>query len=155
MPEFDLDGFYDGIDTVDDGMHQRSEYDEGFQPFDPDTSDMDKFLKAYISAALWSSTDKSTPEGGDFLDENYGPADLAPATLEQMTADCNQFRAENAHDIEGQEKRAGHDFWLTKNHHGAGFWDGDWPEAGDRLTEACKKYPEVSLYIGDDGLIHS
>jgi len=115
---------------------------------------MDEFLQAYIVAALWSSTDESTPEGGDFLDENYGLADLAPETLEQMKADCARFRAENAHDIEGGEEQAGHDFWLTRCGHGAGFFDGDWPEAGDRLTDACKKYPEVNLYVGDDGLIY-
>ena len=115
---------------------------------------MDKFLAAYIAAALWSTTDESTPEGGDFLDENYGPEDLAPQTIAAMEADCARFRAENAHDIEGQEAQAGHDFWLTRNHHGAGFWDGDWPDAGDRLTEACQKYGEVNLYVGDDGLIY-
>lgn len=115
---------------------------------------MDKFLQAYIVAALWSSTDESTPEGGDFLDENYGPDDLARETLERMKRDCLQFWAENALDIDGREAKAGHDFWLTRNHHGAGFWDGDWPEAGDHLTEACKGYPDVNLYVGDDGLIY-
>lgn len=115
----------------------------------------DNFLQAYIVAALWSSTDGSTPEGGDFLDENYGPDDLAPETLEKMKADCDVFQTENATDIEGCEEQAGHDFWLTRCRHGAGFWDGDWPEAGDRLTAACHKFGEVNLYVGDDGLIYS
>ena len=35
------------------------------------------------------------------------------------------------------------------------FFDGGWPETGDRLTAACKKYPEFKLYVGDDGLIYS
>jgi hypothetical protein len=49
----------------------------------------------------------------------------------------------------------GHDFWLTRNGHGAGFWDGDWPkEAGDRLTKACEEFGEFDLYIGDDGMIY-
>ena len=26
--------------------------------------------------------------------------------------------------------RAGTDFWLTRNGHGAGFWDGDWDYSG-------------------------
>jgi hypothetical protein len=114
----------------------------------------DNFLQAYIVAALWSSMDESTPEGGDFLDANYGIEDLAPETLETMKADCEQFQAQNALDIEGCEEQAGHDFWLTRNHHGCGFWDGDWLEAGERLTEACREYPEVTLYVGDDGLIY-
>lgn len=116
---------------------------------------IDKFLQAYIVAALWSSTDEATPEGGEFLDANYGPDDLAPETLDKMKVDCERFQAENVRDIAGNDEQAGHDFWLTRNFHGSGYWDGDWPEAGDRLTEACKAYPEVTLYVGDDGLIHS
>jgi len=114
----------------------------------------DKFLAAYITAALWSSNDESTPQGGEPLDTNYGSEDLAPETLAKMKADCEQFIAENASDIEGREEQAGHDFWLTRNHHGAGFWDGGWPEAGERLTEACRSFSEVNLYVGDDGLIY-
>jgi hypothetical protein len=49
---------------------------------------------------------------------------------------------------------AGHDFWLTRVGHGAGFWDGDWPKNGDALTEICKKYKEIDLYVGDDGKIY-
>ena len=116
---------------------------------------MTKFLAAYIVAALWSSTDESEPGGGDFLDENYRTQDLAPMTLERMKADCERFQAENAQDIGSDLEQAGHDFWLTRNHHGCGFWDGDWPRAGDRLTQACERYPEVTLYVGDDGLIYS
>lgn len=118
-------------------------------------TNIDPFLQAYIVAALWSSTDEATPEGGEFLDANYGFDDLAPETLDKMKADCERFQAENAKDIKGNEEQAGHDLWLTRQHAGCGFWDGDWPEAGDRLTAGCKAYPEVTLYVGDDGLIYS
>ena len=36
MPDFDFDGFFDNLDTLDDGMDHGSEYAEGFQLFDPD-----------------------------------------------------------------------------------------------------------------------
>lgn len=49
---------------------------------------------------------------------------------------------------------AGHDFWLTRNGHGCGFWDRDLGEIGDKLTEAAKKFGEVNLYVGDDGFVH-
>ena len=42
---------------------------------------------------------------------------------------------------------------LTRNDHGAGFWDGDY-EHGDRLTELSRKFKEVTAYVGDDGKIH-
>jgi hypothetical protein len=116
--------------------------------------DTDTFLLAYITAALWSSNDESTSDGGEPLDRNYGPDDLASETLEKMKVDCDRFIAENAKNIAGDEEQAGHDFWLTRCGHGSGFWDGDWPDAGERLTAACKSYPEVTLYVGDDGLIY-
>lgn len=53
----------------------------------------------------------------------------------------------------------GHDFYLTRNRHGAGFWDrysGDSPEAraGDRLTSAAHVYGESELYPGEDRKLH-
>ncbi len=115
----------------------------------------DKFLQAYIVAALWSSTDESTPEGGDPLDKNYGPDDLAPETLERMKADCEQVSGrERPATLKAMRSRPVTISGSLAIEHGCGFWDGDWPETGDRLTEACRKYPEVTLYVGDDGLIY-
>ena len=52
-------------------------------------------------------------------------------------------------------RQAGHDFWLTRNGHGCGFWDGDWPELiGEKLTEASKDFGSFDLYIGVGGRIH-
>ena len=39
---------------------------------------------------------------------------------------------------------AGSDFHLTRNGHGAGFWDGDW-ENGNKLTELSKPYGTAEL----------
>ena len=124
---------------------------------------LDEFTLAYIECALWSTNDESDESGGDPLDENYGPKDIASVTLDTMIADCKRFQKENADDIaagpDGHNYsatgRAGHDFWLTRNSHGAGFWDGDWPEeVGERLTEASKAFGEINLYVGDDDLIY-
>ena len=113
---------------------------------------MTKFLTAYVVAALWSSTDGDKP-----LDATKNISDISPELLASMTADCKKFQTENAKDLEGlDEEQAGHDFWLTANHHGAGFWDGDYEEAlGERLTNAAHKFPEMELYIGDDGKIYA
>lgn len=51
--------------------------------------------------------------------------------------------------------RAGHDFWLTRCGHGAGFWDRGLGDIGCKLTEAASVYGSVDLYIGDDGLIYA
>lgn len=114
---------------------------------------LDKFTRAYIEAALWA-TNESTPSGVVPLDEIYDIEDIDAETLKDMVADCVRFQRENENDISHNLRLAGHDFWLTRNGHGSGFWDGDWGEAGDRLTEASKKYGEVNLYVGDDGKIY-
>jgi hypothetical protein len=119
---------------------------------------LDDFTLSYIEAALWSSYDESKP-----LDANYSIEDIAPETLDRMIEDCQHFQRENAADLARYapshwtaDEMGGHDFFLTRNHHGAGFWDGDWPEAiGKRLTEASHAYGEFDLYVGDDGLIYS
>ena len=114
---------------------------------------LDEFTLAYVEAALWSSCDES----GTPLDKNYGILECAPATLERMQADCLVFERANAADMEVRNaESAGHDFWLTRNRHGAGYWDGDWPkEVGERLTKAAHAFREIDLYIGDDGLIYA
>ena len=112
---------------------------------------MNEFLTAYIEAALWSSTDDQDVP----LDSNYSIEDLAPETFQKMDEDCARFINENWEDIGLDFTKAGHDFWLTRNGHGCGFWDGDWPEdAGERLTKASKRLGEVDLYVGDDGKIY-
>jgi hypothetical protein len=117
---------------------------------------LDEFTRAYIETALWSSHDESDESGGEPMDANYSVDDLAPEALATMIADCADFQASFGEFIADDLSRAGHDFWLTRSGHGAGFWDGDWPDdAGQRLTDAAHGFGECSLYIGDDGLIYT
>jgi hypothetical protein len=118
---------------------------------------LDTFTRAYIECALWSSTDDS----GEPLDSGRDADDLAPATLADMEEDCRQFQEANAellaqaYERDGYDTaRAGHDFWLTRNHHGAGFWDRGLGDIGTRLTELAHAWGSVDLYVGDDELIH-
>jgi hypothetical protein len=116
---------------------------------------LDEFTHAYVVCALWSTNDESDQSGGEPLDENYGVEDIDPETLARMVADCKQFQAEHRGEICSNLARAGHDFWLTRNGHGAGFWDGDWPEPqGERLTKASETFGKMWLYVGDDNKIY-
>lgn len=118
---------------------------------------MNTFLQAYIEAALWSSHDEGASDGGEPLDQNYDSGDLAEETLEKMMADCKRFQEENRELLEASglsDEQAGHDFWLTRCGHGAGFWDRDLDEIGEKLTKACDAFGNVDLYVGDDGKIY-
>lgn len=125
---------------------------------------LDEFTMAYLEAALWSTNDESDDNGGEPMDKNYDFDDIAPEALEKVKADCAKFQADNADWINRKhclnysttpEARAGHDFWLTRNGHGAGFWDGDWSKESEAvLTVASKKFGEVNPYVGDDGKLY-
>ena len=50
--------------------------------------------------------------------------------------------------------QAGHDFWLTRNGHVAGFWDGDWSENyAEMFTKGSEGYGTVDVF-NDDGKIN-
>jgi hypothetical protein len=120
------------------------------------SDDKKRFLDAYIECALWAETDNSDDSGGRPLDENYDESDLSEETLASFKRDCEAFQEANENDLEPLDPaQAGHDFWLTRNGHGAGFWDRGLGERGERLTKASKVYGSVDLVIGDDGKIHS
>ena len=115
---------------------------------------MTRFTESYIKTALWSSTD----DDGKPLDSL--DVELADETIAKFEADCVKFEAESdaifgAHGLHANDYHVAHDFWLTRNRHGAGFWDGDYPEPlGKLLTELAHSYGECYLYIGDDGKLY-
>lgn len=123
------------------------------------------FERAYCECALWSSNDNSTPQGGEPLDKNHSIEDIDAYTIRQMILDCQKFTSQYSAEIASGCARsrgaddcqcAGHDFWLTRCGHGAGFWDGDWPEPQAAiLTAASKAFGNVDLYVGDDCKIHA
>lgn len=107
------------------------------------------FTNGYVEAALWSSTD----DNGEPLDKSP-ELELSDESLEIMKADAKAFY--DAYNLKwDDDAQAGHDFWLTRNRHGAGFWDGDYPEPqAKELTDAAHGFGEAELYVGDDGMIY-
>lgn len=120
-----------------------------------------EFEQGYIECALWSSMDDSNDQGGEPLDQNYSITDIEPDTLDGMIKDCNEFIKANSKEIEtaldegADYSQLGHDFWLTRNRHGAGFWDRDYADELTReaLSEAARKCGEVDLFINDNNQV--
>jgi len=93
------------------------------------------------------------------MDENYTVDDLSEEARSHARTDCTSFILNNWEDLVSSglsAEYAGHDFWLTRCRHGAGFgfWNRGLGEVGDRLTEAAHGFGEVNLYVGDDGTIY-
>lgn len=111
-----------------------------------------EFVDAYLEAALWTSTD----EEGEALDQDFSIHDFSQEAVNDAVKDSNDFIMGNQADLEavGNESQHGHDFWLTRNGHGAGFWDRGYGEVGKRLSDAARVYGSAGVYAGDDGKLH-
>ena len=115
---------------------------------------LDTFTRAYKVAMLWAETDNQDEP----LDKGRDLSDIHPDTHEAMEKDCASFLAEQWEDLKDLDpEQCGHDFWLTRQGHGAGFWSRGNGEAGERLSAACglhTNYPEQYPYVGGDGYVH-
>lgn len=113
---------------------------------------LDDFTSAYVFCLLWVEHDGD----GEPLDAKYSVEDFAPEAMEKIKEDCNDFQWANKNDLDewGDMADAGHNFCLTRNGHGTGFWDRGRGELGDRLSQACKPYGEMNAYVGDDELLY-
>lgn len=117
---------------------------------------MDAFTQAYISAMFF------TEEGWNLGEA--GISEISTALMTKIEQDCLTFQSQAEGLIIGENchykgcltaEYAGHDFWLTRNGHGCGFWDGDWEEpAATKLTELAKQFGAMEVYLGDDGKIY-
>ena len=101
------------------------------------------FLNAYFEAIAFTE---------DVDIEKFTKADL-----EWLVRDAEAFldlpKVEDAlFGLDYTREQLGHDLWLTRNRHGAGFWDGDWPEpAAMILTDAAHTVREIEIYTNDRG----
>jgi hypothetical protein len=122
--------------------------------------ELDVFTRQYLESALAYST-YIDDEGCDRdFDEEYGIEDFAVEALLSAKRECEEFQAthkdllEKAYEHPGYSAgSAGHDFWLTRNGAGVGFWDRGLGDIGEKLSEACQHH-EQYLYVGDDGKVH-
>ncbi len=113
-------------------------------------TDLERFTAACIEALYFTDT-------GDDDGQPTSDAELSDETRADLEADCRSFWRRFGPYVEAADMsadQAGHDFWLTRNGHGAGFWDGSWPEPYDNiLTAGAKSYGPAETYLGDDGRI--
>ena len=84
----------------------------------------------------------SNPGGDirDVLDVDEFERNIAIDERCALYHDCLSFFLSAMPYIGDSFDDAGSDFHFTRNGHGAGFWGGDWPEHGDKLTELSKPY---------------
>lgn len=120
-------------------------------------------VNSYLGALLWSST----------VGDDDRPADEFDASAELIATcekDWERFCELLPDDFEPEDQLLrmtqpgmdawdylAHDFALTRNHHGTGFWDtGRWAEPwGEKLTKLSHQFPEIDLLLNTDGTVEA
>lgn len=131
-----------------------------------------EFVFGFIEAMFFTETSHAFDSGDWFTEErraaseagqadgelpgDVGYMDLHPDALEAIRRDCNTFwilnrdALESACESDGYDmRRAGSDYWFTRNGHGVGFWDRDLGDVGDMLSDAARDAGEVHVWFGD------
>ena len=116
-----------------------------------------KFLvREYVGTLCWSELEDGVYTFDQFSEKSRNEimADVVAFTYENAGLLSNYIRQRQM-PIDTGLGHAMHDFVLTRNRHGAGFWDrGLLNGLGDKLTQAAQAFGEMHIYVGDDGLVH-
>ncbi len=128
-----------------------------------DSPEFDEFWQGYLSGLVFTGHKEGTEEDPylepiwDSLDgedweefEEEIEKELDKDTLQELKTDCEDFFLAAFSLVSPDFYRAGSDFHLTRNRHGAGFWDGYW-KAGKQLTELSHPYGTCELIQAGDG----
>ena len=117
-------------------------------------------LAGAVESCIWSTIPTPADENRDMVE----PADQYTITEQEM----NKLRGTLAYYMSDwfmenypticrmtsmgyTWEQVGHDFWLTSQGHGAGFWDRGLEELGDTLTASVSGHEDiVGLYLNEE-----
>lgn len=123
-----------------------------------------EIVESYLEAVAFTDFgDENEPEDGS----KFGPTAQLQAHTEvleflKMCSDAGLFKCKGSvFSPLGEVMMKGytmnslaHDFWLTRNRHGTGFWDRGLGRVGDKLTELAHTCGSRGVYVGDDNLVY-
>lgn len=127
----------------------------------PSDDDLAEFTRAYLTCALWASVPIGEPDSesdASLESLGYGVENCCAETTAKARADCEAF-ARDHYALLRQVCRigygwgaAGHDFFLSRNGHGAGFFDRGREPQWDDLQRAAKAWGSTEQVTeNDDG----
>ena len=111
---------------------------------------IDTFVNDYLTTAAWVTCDSG--ENQEFTEKAKEDAKAdCLKFIEAVKKEFGEEKAEQLLTIAGNDLGyiAPHDFFLTRNSHGAGFWDSPkiyGKENSIKLTEICKNMRAVDCY---------
>lgn len=107
--------------------------------------DIESVIAGFIECGLWAGIDWERESDAREMTRRHivDETDIRAQVTDFVTGVLND-RGPGVFD--GMDPaQVGHDFWLTRNRHGAGFWDRGLGERGDYLTAMSHPYGECHL----------
>lgn len=109
--------------------------------------DLDAFTRGYLGAAEWLACAWREDDDDDNLtdDERSRCRGFTREAIAEAKRDCKAFQKAKSADLAAyyelsgrDEESAGTDYWLSRNGHGAGYFDRGYGGPFDRLQERAR-----------------
>ena len=121
----------------------------------PNGSELDDALYSYIESLIWSSGEDLDAYLNKFQDGDYSVIDTQ--SVNKCIEDISEFITlikNTPGAIEEMdtcdEESFGHNFALSRNGRGSGFFD----DNNDILQDIARNFGKANIYVGDDGKLH-
>ena len=132
-----------------------------------------KIVTSQLGSLLWSEGEICDENGEATLEmweDFYGADDATPKLVAQLTEELHQWEDVDFYGVAIHDSMVkalntyvqhfgsdwpgqfGHDLALTRNGHGAGFWDRGLGEAGDTLTYWAESLDTLHIFHGHDSI---
>lgn len=112
--------------------------------------DIEKMARSYIEAAIFTDEEQLCEENQAAQEWGFS---ISESAKNDAMSECERFYKASKGLIEKAgltEEQAGHDLWLTRNGHGAGFWDRGLGDIGEKLNDLCgwkTDFKETHTYL--------
>jgi hypothetical protein len=107
-------------------------------------------LDSYLETLLWASGEEGEFDGITIYDFSEEAVNSSKKDIEKFIETINEKPTAVAEANEYDERMFGHNFALSRNGHGAGFFD----DNNDRLQYICRETKSAEPYLGDDKKVY-
>lgn len=112
--------------------------------------DIKQVVDSYLETALWADSDEDNAdfEGKTINDVDPQSRVEAQADIEKFISIAQQQAPEELATYDASQ--LGHNIWLSRNGHSAGFFD----DNNDKLQDIARNMKGKYMYVGDDQAVY-
>lgn len=114
------------------------------------TNDYNDILSSYLETALWADAEEGDEQMKSKTIHDFDPQSKAQALkdIQDFTSKASQIAPDELASYD--DSQLGHNLWLSRNGHGAGFFD----DNNDKLQDIARNMKDKYIYVGDDGKVY-